>query len=209
MSKMLPRTTPLMDALETMIKRAFDLPVNRVREVNDAQNCRPDRLASLAWERQAPVWDPDWSEEKRRGLVGKLLQHHQWAGTPGQIHAALRAFIGSHIEVRLVEWWQAQPQGSPYTFTAQNNLAAAHAAGVVDDLEQIRAVIQATKPRTRHFELSQAAPSITRPRMILAARTYSVINATATCVWRPGLRTSAFAYAAARVYAVAKVGGTL
>lgn len=113
MSSLLPgNSRPAEHALAETIARLSDIPVP-IRSVWNADTLRGDLLPWLAWAFSLDEWDINWTEAQKRGAIKASLQVHKHKGTIGAMRAAL-AGLGLGLEV--VEWYQKEPAGDPYTF---------------------------------------------------------------------------------------------
>lgn len=111
----LPSTaTPLAQALDILEERLFGLPVQMITK--DPWTVDVALLDYLAWEHSVDVWDLDWPDDVKRGVIAASSEVHRFKGTPYGIRLALLSF---GVDVELVEWWQPEGSGVPGTFTAR------------------------------------------------------------------------------------------
>jgi phage tail P2-like protein len=108
-----PNATPQERALSETIARVSDVPV-LVRESWNPDTCPAELLPWLAWAFSVDEWDTTWSEQEKRDVIKASVEVHRHKGTIGAIDRALKP-LGYLIEV--VEWWETDPPGAPYTFS--------------------------------------------------------------------------------------------
>lgn len=76
----------------------------------------PDRIVDLlAWQFHLDFYDTSSPIAERRDRVRNAIEDHRIAGTRRGMERALRAVFGSE-DFELVEWWEMDPPGEPYTF---------------------------------------------------------------------------------------------
>ncbi len=135
------------------------LVIGRAKDVGDAPLAY---LSHLAWERSVDVWDPAWPDEIKRQVVAAAPVVHRYKGTR---HAVETALMALNVDSTIVEWWETDPQGIPYTFEVRARARGGLYDGVVLDERLIRVVIAAVlgaKPASRAFVLRIGA-SFPRP----------------------------------------------
>ena len=92
------------------------LDTNMIRRARNHDECPAHLLPWLAWERAVDFWQDDWTEDQKRQVLRDAPYVHRHRGTPG---AVLRALSVLGYPAVLVEWWQENPRGTPYTFRVQ------------------------------------------------------------------------------------------
>ncbi|MCW9589622.1 phage tail protein I [Klebsiella oxytoca] len=106
----------------TAVERAIDrasaaalakLPVYLIRWVKDPDSCPLALLPWLAWEYQVDTWNINWSEQKKRDAIKRAHYIHRHRGT---VAAVRRALVDSPFGTNIVEWFNQNPKGDPYTF---------------------------------------------------------------------------------------------
>lgn len=139
-----PNATELERALAEATARLGSLPVP-VRTVWNPQTCPAPLLPWLAWAFSVDDW-VGLSEAQRRALIAASYRIHRRKGTVSAVREILNA---SNADVRLVEWWQTQPQGTPHTFTVEVEIED---RGITQGtLENIERQIVSVKPVRSHF----------------------------------------------------------
>jgi len=107
-----PNTTAQEQALAEGMARLSTVPVP-VAYLWDAATCPASALPWLAWALSVDEWDTTWSEAQKRGAVASAIAIHRRKGTRGALNRALSALGYS---IRVVEWWEEEPEGQPGTF---------------------------------------------------------------------------------------------
>lgn len=165
---MLPVTsTPLAQAMDVLEERLFALPVEMVTK--DPWKVSVELLDHLAWENSVDVWDTEWPEDIKRGVVEMSAEIHQFKGTPFAIKRALEVL---NVRTELSEWWQLEPQGQRGTFEVK---AYAGRALYSDDevsvgprvVRTLIALIERTAPVSRGFSVVVGA-NLALPRSAVA-----------------------------------------
>lgn len=107
-----PNATAFESAMEGAAARISDVPV-LAREVKRAAVAPESVLPWLAWEFSADNWAAGWTVEQKRQAIAQSVGVHRIKGTIGAVRGALAA-LG--YEVRVQEWFNQSPAGTPYTF---------------------------------------------------------------------------------------------
>lgn len=106
----------------TAVERAIDrasaavlakLPVYLIRWVKNPDLCPAELLPWLAWEYQVDTWNVNWSEQKKRDAIKRAHYIHRHRGT---VAAVRHALVDSPFGTDIVEWFNQNPKGDPYTF---------------------------------------------------------------------------------------------
>ena len=106
----------------TAVERAIDrasaaalarIPVYLIRWVKDPDSCPLALLPWLAWEYQVDTWNVHWSEKMKRDAIKRAHYIHRHRGTPAAVR---RALVDSPFGTDIVEWFNQNPKGDPYTF---------------------------------------------------------------------------------------------
>lgn len=109
---------PNATAVERAIDRASaaaltSLPVHLICWVKDPDSCPLALLPWLAWEYQVDTWNINWSEQKKRDAIKRAHYIHRHRGT---VAAVRHALVDSPFGTDIVEWFNQNPKGDPYTF---------------------------------------------------------------------------------------------
>ena len=108
-----PNATPADLALEQSTARLADLPANLVRWMQSPQLIPENVLPWLAWAFSVDTWDENWTVDQKRATIAASYMVHRHKGTIGAVKAALAA-LG--FQSTVIEWFQEDPPGDPYTF---------------------------------------------------------------------------------------------
>lgn len=149
--------------LEAAIATATEFSVSPdvIAMLWDAISCPVNLLPWLAWALSVDEWDSAWDEETQRRVIAASIDIHRKKGTVGAVKKALTSL--GHTG-RLVEWWQIEPKGTPYTFLAEVEIGnrGIDESAVIAIERQITAV----KPVRSHFTLNLVGRS--EARMVMA-----------------------------------------
>jgi phage tail P2-like protein len=132
-------------ALDLSVARVGDVPTP-VRSMWNADTCAADLLPWLAWAFSVDEWNVNWTEAQKRAVVKSSYEVHRRKGTIGAVRRALES-LGLTIDV--VEWFQEEPPGDPYTFrvAVTADQSGADQAG----LEKAIALVMANKNLRSHL----------------------------------------------------------
>jgi len=108
-----PSATPTERKLATVNAKACDLPVDVLRTLWNPHTCPVWRLPSLAAERSVDRWDEKWPEATKRKVIANAPFVHRHKGTVGAIRRAVEP-LGYLI--RVLHWYQENPNAEPGTF---------------------------------------------------------------------------------------------
>lgn len=163
-----PNASPQERALEGATARIADVAVD-FRPLWDADSCPADLLPWLAWGLSVDTWNPAWPEAIKRAQIRTAIAVHRKKGTVAAVMETVEAFGGA---LSLVEWWQMDPPGPPYTFEINLTVAALESGppppGYIDD---IIARIDRVKNARSHFTFTQGLQATGGIGVVAAART--------------------------------------
>lgn len=145
-----PNRTPVEVALERAI-RVADPDLSPVARLMNPATCPADLLGWLAWSFSVDVWDPAWTEDRKRAVLAQSIDIHRVKGTRGAVRRAL-AVVG--FEFTISEWFEHG--GAPHTFRIDAFGQDIFDAGFAIDQElvdRITAIIDNVKPVRAHFTL--------------------------------------------------------
>ncbi|WGV98823.1 phage tail protein I [Vibrio sp. YMD68] len=114
-----PHASRLLHALDKAMAAIEDVPISDVKSLWDPWNCPIDWLPWLAWAMRAREWDDEWSESQKRQYVASLPWINRIKGTRAALESALLAV---DRPVQIIEWWEEEPKGPPFTFRADVNV---------------------------------------------------------------------------------------
>ena len=84
-----PNHTPFEEAFDLTGARIDELPVDAAKLVRPWE-IPATHLAWLAWGLSVDLWEPEWSEEKHRGLAARALPMHARKGTQASLAEHIR-----------------------------------------------------------------------------------------------------------------------
>ena len=120
---LLPRNaTEFERAVSLAAARGTDLPAQLVSDVTDPWTCPAELLPFLALERSVDLWDPEWSDERKRWVIAEQARLHRLKTTEAGFRAHL-SLVGANL-VR--------------TITPRSDFFAAPAFGDDDHREWVR-----------------------------------------------------------------------
>lgn len=108
-----PSATQTERKLAAVNAKACDLPVDVLRTLWNPHTCPVWRLPSLAAERSVDRWDENWPEAAKRKVIANAPFVHRHKGTVGAIRRAVEP-LGYLI--RVLHWYQENPNAEPGTF---------------------------------------------------------------------------------------------
>lgn len=150
MSDLLPyNATDAERALANTIARISDVPVV-VREVWNPDTCPSNVLPWLAWAFSVDDWDSNWTDEQKRNVIKQSVYSQRIKGTIGAVTRQLAA-LG--YEIKILEWFQQEPEGTPYTF--QVYITANQYPLTQNDYRKILQVIDTNKNLRSHLDETQ------------------------------------------------------
>jgi len=105
MASLLPKSyqTPLMLALETVLREFETLPVNVIKDFWNPQRCREDLLPHLALYLGVNQWDSSWDIKQKRAVCQNALLVNKQKGTLASLKEALKSL---NLNATVVEWWE-------------------------------------------------------------------------------------------------------
>lgn len=104
--------SPLERALELALSKALFSIDHPYPELLDAQKTPKESIATLASEKQVPIWDTDDTEKVKRNLAGNSWKVRQLSGTKAGISLALKSF---EFLSEIKPWYQQSPMREPYS----------------------------------------------------------------------------------------------
>lgn len=150
MSDLLPcNATDQERALADTISRISDVPVV-VREVWNPDTCPSNVLPWLAWAFSVDDWDTNWTDKQKRQVIKESVYSQRIKGTIGSVTRQLAA-LG--YEIKILEWFQQEPEGTPYTF--QVYITANQYPLTQNDYRKILQVIDTNKNLRSHLDETQ------------------------------------------------------
>lgn len=165
MKTLLPNATKLEIALAATGAYAFQQP--SLTLIQDFDLVPEDFLPALAWQESVDYWDHKFVSLIKRELIKKSRQQHKIKGTAAAIRRALEPF---GYEVKLVEWFQAQPNLTPGTFNLELDLIGKSLDQEV--YNEVNRLVSDAKSASRHLgNLTIATNPIGKTKIILVHQT--------------------------------------
>lgn len=146
MSDLLPyNATDAERAMANTIARISDVPV-LVREVWNPDTAPASVLPWLAWAFSVDDWDANWTDAQKRNVIKQSVYSQRIKGTIGAVTRQLAA-LGYTIQI--LEWWQKDPVGAPYTFDVY--ITASQYPLTSSDYNKVLEVIDTNKNLRSHM----------------------------------------------------------
>lgn len=111
---LLPKSyqTPLMLALEIVLREFEILPTDTIKNFWNPQKCRADLLPYLAIMLGVTVWSEDLTISQKRKVCAEALIINRKKGTVGAIKRALKTL---NLNASVVEWFEDSVDREPLT----------------------------------------------------------------------------------------------
>jgi len=188
-----PNATVHERAMAGAVSRLSDVPL-RVRDAWNPDTCPAELLPWLAWAFSVDEWQDGWTEAEQRAVIKNALYVHKKKGT---LAALKRAVEPLGYIIRIVEWFEESPPGTPFTFRLE--------VGVLDKgidesiYDRMTRIIQAYK-NVRSQMLALTIKGETRGTMYFGAGLMSGVDTT-VYPWTPEdmEHTSSLYFAAAEL----------
>ena len=140
-----PNTTALERAIAVACAELVNVPVP-LRDLWNADRCPVNLLPFLAWACSVDRWDDAWPESIKRGTIKASYFIHKHKGT---IAAVRRVVESLGYLIRITEWWQTTPLGTPGTFRLDVGVLD---TGITDAMfQEMERLIADAKPVSRHL----------------------------------------------------------
>ena len=138
-----PNATDVERSLAAQVGSLLSLDADRIRALWDPWRCDAADLPYLAWALGVDLWDADWNETRKRGVVARSIALHRVKGTQEGIALHLgvmgsrlvraavppaRAFAtGAYTEADRLAWLRNLPQIRIYPFRTTRTAPKARA----------------------------------------------------------------------------------
>jgi phage tail P2-like protein len=141
-----PSATELLRQLSLAAERATSLPVE-IRDEWSPQRCASHMLPWLAWAFGVEEWDVTWTDAQKRAAITSALAIKRTKGTIGAVVSTVEDMgLGAQV----VEWFNQEPAGDPYTYDL---IVTAEQAGFTQQqLDLLLALIERTKNVRSHLD---------------------------------------------------------
>jgi phage tail P2-like protein len=170
---------PNASAFERAMEQAMQAaPLPRpIRDLWSADDCPVEFLPWLAWGLSIENWSPAWPESVKRARVRDAIYIQQIKGTRKSVEDVIASLGG---EVELIEWWETDPPGEPYTFSLVITFAgvpgaqytAEYATSLINEVYR-------TKPLRAHFTFLQSVKVVSDISLVPVARVAGQARVTA------------------------------
>ncbi|MFZ5548073.1 MAG: phage tail protein I [Pseudomonadota bacterium] len=141
-----PSATELLRQLSLAAERATSLPVE-IRDEWSPQRCASHMLPWLAWAFGVEEWDVTWTDAQKRAAITSALAIKRTKGTIGAVVSTVE---GMGLGAQVVEWFNQEPAGAPYTYDL---IVTAEQAGFTQQqLDLLLALIERTKNVRSHLD---------------------------------------------------------
>ena len=142
-----PNATQTERALALAPARISSLPAERITDLWSVDDCLVEHLEHLAAAVDVIEWDPNWPEATKRYAIRTSLELHRLAGTRRAVDLAA-SLCG--VAIKIVEWWQQDPPGDPFT-------AKVALSGAGPCVARALVAIQKAAPARVKFDFTQGA----------------------------------------------------
>jgi len=160
-----PNATELERKLAEVGRDAFDLP--SIRVIKDIDHVPARYLPFIAYQKSVDYWDDNWQDSLKRKVIKESKQQHRIKGTAAAVKRALEPF---GYEVKLIEWFQAEPNLTPGTFNLELNLIGKSLTSEV--YREINRLVFESKSAARHLaNLTVTANPVLNIKNILVHQT--------------------------------------
>lgn len=160
-----PNSTVLERNLAEVCEDAFELP--SIRTIKNIDEVPAQFLPFIAYQKSVDYWDNNWQDALKRQVIKSSRDQHKIKGTAAAIKRALEPF---GFEVKLVEWFQVEPNLTPGTFNLELDLIGKSLDQEV--YNEVNRLVSDAKAASRHLaNLTIAANPIGMTRIILAHQT--------------------------------------
>jgi len=160
-----PNATELERKLAEVGRDAFDLP--SIRVIKDIDHVPARYLPFIAYQKSVDYWDDNWQDSLKRKVIKESKQQHRIKGTAAAVKRALEPF---GYEVKLIEWFQAEPNLTPGTFNLELNLIGKSLTNEV--YREINRLVFESKSAARHLaNLTVTANPVLNIKNILVHQT--------------------------------------
>ena len=120
---LLPKNATNLEVnIEEVASRIEEFPAEVILDVWNTEKCPLEIVTWLGWMLSVEIWRLDWPEAIKRKMLRKSIELHLKKGTIRAIELILSCLDIYNYE--LVEWWETEPKGVPYSFFLSISLEA-------------------------------------------------------------------------------------
>ena len=112
-----PNHTALEKNIASAGEDAFDIA--SIKVIKNIDEVPMQFLSFLAYQKSVDYWDESWQDDLKRQVIKDAKEQHKIKGTTAAIKRALEPF---GYEVKLIEWFQVNPNLTPGTFDLELDL---------------------------------------------------------------------------------------
>ena len=112
-----PNSTLLEQNLAEVCKDAFKQ--SSIRVIKNIDEVPAQFLPFIAYQKSVDYWDDNWQDVLKRQVIKSSKDQHKIKGTAAAVKRALEPF---GYEVKLIEWFQIEPNLTPGTFNLELDL---------------------------------------------------------------------------------------
>ena len=112
-----PNHTALEKNIASAGGDAFDIA--SIKVIKNIDEVPMQFLSFLAYQKSVDYWDESWQDALKRQVIKDAKEQHKIKGTTAAIKIAFKPF---GYEVKLIEWFQVNPNLTPGTFDLELDL---------------------------------------------------------------------------------------
>lgn len=143
---LLPGNATALERLATQALAEIERVPVPIRDLVSPERCPVALLPYLAWAFSVDRWEAGWSEATKRQVIRSAWFVHAHKGTIGALRRVVEP-LGYLI--RVTEWWQTTPRGTPGTFKLDIGVLD---SGITEVMyEALTLLIDDAKPLSRHL----------------------------------------------------------
>jgi len=153
--------TQLERDIEASVSRFEKFSTETILDIWQSETCPLDIVTWLSWTLSVEIWKLDWPESIKRDFLKKSVELHLKKGTRHSIDLILSC-LGIKT-YRIVEWWELEPRGTPYTFTLAFSLEEGYDPELFtsSNYKFVQDAINAVKPVRASYDFGAEAASKT------------------------------------------------
>lgn len=139
-----PNSTVLEKNLAEVGQDAFDLA--SIKVIRDIPTVPAQFLSFIAYQNSVDYWDENWQDSLKRKVIQDSKSQHKLKGTVEAIRRALEPF---GYEVKIIEWFQIEPNLVPGTFHLELDLIGKSLTEEV--YNEVNRLVSDAKAASRHM----------------------------------------------------------
>ena len=162
-----PNHTALEKNIASAGEDAFDIA--SIKVIKNIDEVPMQFLSFLAYQKSVDYWDESWQDALKRQVIKDAKEQHKIKGTAAAIKQALEPF---GYEVKLIEWFNQSPIGTPGTFALELDLIGRELNAEV--FYEVNRLIYESKAASRHISNLQITSNPIMPNVIVFAAQHAV-----------------------------------